>query len=102
MFSTLPEPGVGQLQVVPAVCQVHTVLEAVLLLRLEKGYLHVGADTDGTTTPADVGWGEIAGMGAMMLVTVVILLLLAARVFQAGIVNQLSMSSLFGRRARKD
>jgi sarcosine oxidase subunit alpha len=35
-------------------------LEAVLLLRLEKGYLHVGADTDGTTTPADVGWGEIA------------------------------------------
>ncbi len=35
-------------------------LEAVLLLRLEKGYLHVGADTDGTTTPADVGWGEVA------------------------------------------
>ncbi len=35
-------------------------LETVLLLRLEKGYLHVGADTDGTTTPADVGWGEIA------------------------------------------
>jgi sarcosine oxidase subunit alpha len=35
-------------------------VETVLLLRLEKGYLHVGADTDGTTTPADVGWGEIA------------------------------------------
>jgi sarcosine oxidase subunit alpha len=35
-------------------------LEAVLLLRLEKGFLHVGADTDGSTTPADVGWGEIA------------------------------------------
>jgi len=35
-------------------------LEAVLLLRLEKGYLHIGADTDGTTTPADVGWGEVA------------------------------------------
>jgi len=35
-------------------------LEALLLLRLEKGYLHLGADTDGTTTPADVGWGEAA------------------------------------------
>lgn len=34
--------------------------EALLLLRLEKGYLHVGLDTDGTTSPADVGWGEIA------------------------------------------
>ena len=29
-------------------------------LRLEKGYLHVGVDTDGTTAPADVGWGAIA------------------------------------------
>jgi len=35
-------------------------IETVLLLRLEKGYLHVGADTDGTTTPDDVGWGEVA------------------------------------------
>ena len=35
-------------------------VETVLLLRLEKGYLHVGVDTDGTTAPADVGWGEIA------------------------------------------
>lgn len=35
-------------------------VETVLLLRLEKGYLHVGADTDGTTAPADVGWGEVA------------------------------------------
>jgi ABC-2 type transport system permease protein len=51
--------------------------------------------------PAGLGWTEIAGMGAMMLVTVVILLLLAARVFQAGVANQLSMSSLFRRRARK-
>ena len=34
-------------------------IEAVLLLRLEKGFLHVGVDTDGTTAPADVGWGEI-------------------------------------------
>ncbi len=35
-------------------------VETVLLLRLEKGYLHVGVDTDGTTVPADVGWGEVA------------------------------------------
>jgi sarcosine oxidase subunit alpha len=35
-------------------------IESLLLLRLEKGFLHVGADTDGTTTPADVGWGETA------------------------------------------
>jgi sarcosine oxidase subunit alpha len=35
-------------------------LEALLLLRLEKGFLHVGLDTDGTTCPADVGWGEVA------------------------------------------
>ena len=34
--------------------------EALLLLRLEKGFLHVGLDTDGTTAPSDVGWGEIA------------------------------------------
>ena len=35
-------------------------LEAWLLLRLEKGFLHVGADTDGTTTPNDVGFGHVA------------------------------------------
>ncbi len=35
-------------------------IETVLLLRLEKGFLHVGVDTDGTTAPADVGWGEAA------------------------------------------
>jgi sarcosine oxidase subunit alpha len=35
-------------------------VETALLLRLEKGYLHIGVDTDGTTAPADVGWGEIA------------------------------------------
>ena len=35
-------------------------VETALLLRLEKGFLHVGVDTDGTTTPADIGWGEIA------------------------------------------
>ncbi len=32
-------------------------LEAWLRLRLEKGYLHVGSDTDGTTIPEDIGFG---------------------------------------------
>jgi sarcosine oxidase, subunit alpha len=31
-------------------------VEALQILRTEKGYLHVGADTDGTTQPADVGF----------------------------------------------
>jgi len=35
-------------------------VEALLRLRLEKGYLHLGADTDGTTVPDDVGWGAVA------------------------------------------
>ncbi|MFO1287417.1 MAG: aminomethyltransferase family protein [Rubrivivax sp.] len=30
-------------------------VEALMLMRLEKGFLHVGADTDGTTLPQDVG-----------------------------------------------
>jgi sarcosine oxidase, subunit alpha len=34
-------------------------LDAWLLLRIEKGFLHVGADTDGTTAPDDVGWGHV-------------------------------------------
>lgn len=35
-------------------------LDALLLLRLEKGFLHIGADTDGTTVPDDIGFGTIA------------------------------------------
>lgn len=35
-------------------------IDAVMLLRVEKGFLHVGADTDGTTIPDDVGWGKAA------------------------------------------
>jgi sarcosine oxidase subunit alpha len=31
-------------------------VEALMTLRIEKGYLHVGADTDGTTYPADCGF----------------------------------------------
>lgn len=30
-----------------------------MLLRTEKGYLHIGADTDGATSPLDVGWGHV-------------------------------------------
>jgi sarcosine oxidase subunit alpha len=35
-------------------------LDALLSMRLEKGFLHVGTDTDGTTVPEDVGWGKVA------------------------------------------
>lgn len=34
-------------------------MEAWLRLRLEKGYLHVGTDTNGRTTPRDIGMAEI-------------------------------------------
>jgi sarcosine oxidase subunit alpha len=30
-------------------------IEALMIMRTEKGFLHVGADTDGTTLPSDVG-----------------------------------------------
>lgn len=32
-------------------------IESLMALRIEKGYLHVGSDTDATTTPDDVGYG---------------------------------------------
>ena len=35
-------------------------IEALMMLRTEKGYLHVGSDTDGASTPDDVGWGHVA------------------------------------------
>ena len=35
-------------------------VETLMVLRTEKGYLHVGSDTDGATTPDDVGWGPVA------------------------------------------
>jgi sarcosine oxidase subunit alpha len=34
-------------------------IDAWMLLRTERGFLHVGADTDGTTTPIDVGWARV-------------------------------------------
>jgi sarcosine oxidase, subunit alpha len=36
-------------------------IDAWMVLRTEKGYLHIGGDTDGTTTPIDVGWGRVVG-----------------------------------------
>ena len=33
--------------------------ESLMILRLEKGFLHVGVDTDGSTNPLDVGFGRI-------------------------------------------
>ena len=35
-------------------------MDALMLLRLEKGFLHLGSDTDGTTIPDDVGFGRVA------------------------------------------
>jgi len=35
-------------------------IETLMVLRLEKGYFHVGSDTNGETTPDDVGWGQVA------------------------------------------
>ena len=34
-------------------------IEALMVLRMEKGFLHVGVDTDGTTNPFDIGFGHI-------------------------------------------
>lgn len=33
-------------------------VDAWMMLRIEKGFLHVGSDTDGETTPDDIGWGR--------------------------------------------
>lgn len=34
-------------------------IESLMAMRIEKGFLHVGSDTDGTTLPQDVGFGAI-------------------------------------------
>ncbi len=39
-------------------------IDALMLLRMEKGFLHIGTDTDGTTVPDDVGWGNVAAAKA--------------------------------------
>jgi len=50
--------------------------------------------------PSGLDWVEIAGMGAMMAGSAVIILLLAARVFKAGVVDQVSMASWRGRKPK--
>ncbi|HEY7996739.1 MAG TPA: glycine cleavage T C-terminal barrel domain-containing protein, partial [Steroidobacteraceae bacterium] len=40
-------------------------IEALQVLRVEKGYLHIGTDTDGTTLPMDVGFArDLSGKDA--------------------------------------
>lgn len=34
-------------------------VEALMTMRIEKGFLHIGSDTDGTTLPQDIGFGGI-------------------------------------------
>ena len=34
-------------------------VEALMVLRTEKGFVHVGVDTDGTTNPLDIGFGPV-------------------------------------------
>jgi len=34
-------------------------LESLMVMRVEKGFLHVGSDTDGTTCPQDVGFAAV-------------------------------------------
>jgi sarcosine oxidase subunit alpha len=33
-------------------------VEALQTMRIEKGYIHIGTDTDGTTLPQDIGFGR--------------------------------------------
>ena len=33
-------------------------IEALQTMRIEKGYVHIGTDTDGTTLPQDIGYGR--------------------------------------------
>ena len=35
-------------------------VDALLHMRMEKGFIHVGTDTDGSTVPDDVGFGKPA------------------------------------------
>ena len=36
-------------------------IEALQTMRIEKGYIHIGTDTDGTTLPQDIGFGRAIG-----------------------------------------
>jgi sarcosine oxidase subunit alpha len=43
----------------PAFGMVPVGVEAVMLLRTEKGFIHIGSETDGSTVPDDIGWGHV-------------------------------------------
>src|SRR3546814_11259733 len=34
-------------------------IESLMVMRIEKGFLHVGSDTDGATMPQDVGFARV-------------------------------------------
>ncbi|MEZ5996941.1 MAG: ABC transporter permease [Hyphomonadaceae bacterium] len=50
--------------------------------------------------PSGLSWAEIAGMGASMFACVALILFLASRVFRAGVVDQISLSSWRARKGR--
>lgn len=50
--------------------------------------------------PSGLEWSEIVGMGAMMAGTAFVILWLAARVFKAGVVDQVSLASWRGRKQK--
>lgn len=50
--------------------------------------------------PSGLDWFEIAGMGALMLAAVIVILIVASQVFRAGVVDQVSMASWRGRRGK--
>lgn len=50
--------------------------------------------------PAGLGWIEIAGQGALMVLAVIVVLWLASLVFKAGVVDQVSMANLRGRKPK--
>jgi ABC-2 type transport system permease protein len=50
--------------------------------------------------PSGLSWLEIAGQGGLTILTLALIILVAARVFRAGVSNQASASNLFGRKAK--
>lgn len=50
--------------------------------------------------PSGLGWTEIAGQGGLMVLSVIVILFLASRIFKAGVVDQVSLSSWRGRKAK--
>jgi sarcosine oxidase subunit alpha len=43
-------------------------IEALQTMRIEKGYIHIGTDTDGTTQPQDIGFGRAIDRKSMNFV----------------------------------